>query len=274
MPLDRYEGIIIRARDHGEADRLLTLFSRERGKIYSMAKGARRPRSRFVGVQPFVHGSFALFSSGSGMSSLSQFQLHTPFRILRENLDLVIAASYVCEIVDQMTATADPNNEAFEVLLWALSALEETVTEQQGPASEKRNGISAILRFYEMKILQCLGYQPHLDSCVRCGVALDEGTAPGPAEDRVVFHPASGGLVCRSCTAILPNTVTLSVGAARLMKAVLDTGLRRLGIFKMTPAQGAEIGRALEGYIIAVTGHPINSRSLIKSLERREGLLT
>lgn len=264
MPLSRYEAVIIRVRDYGDTDRLVTLYSRERGKTYAIARGARRSKSRFVGAQPFVHGSFSLFSSGSGTASLSQFQILSAFRTLREDLDLMAGASYVAEVVDEMTAASDPNEEVFRLLLWSLGALEGSGEEVSAVPEGSERGIratAAVLRLFEIKILQYLGYQPHLDSCVRCG------SAPG-----TLFHPASGGLLCEHCAGPLADAVPLSPGSVGIMKAALSADLARLGVLKMTYFQASELGPALEGYISTVAGRPIKTLGFLKILEGREGL--
>lgn len=266
MPLSRCEAVVIRVRDYGDADRLVTLYSREKGKVYAVARGARRSKSRFVGVQPFVHGAFSLFSSGGagGASSLSQFQVLSPFRVLREDLDLMAGASYIAQVIDEITAAGDPNEEVFRLLLWSLGALEKS----KGALFEVRDGIKAdvgvggaVLRIFEIKLLQYLGYRPHLDSCVRCGST--------PA---TFFHAASGGLLCERCRGLTTDAVTLSPGSVSIMKAVLSTSLAKLGVLRMTPFQSSELRRPLEEYISIVAGRPIRALEFLKILERKEGL--
>ncbi|HHY38215.1 MAG TPA: DNA repair protein RecO [Clostridia bacterium] len=271
MPLGRCEAVIIRVRDYGDADRFVTLYSRERGKVHAVARGARRSKSRFVGVQPFVHGVFSLFSTGGGggggASSLSQFQILSSFRVLREDLDLMAGASYVAQVIDEITAAQDPNEEVFRLLLWSLGALEKSkgaVFDVRGV----RDGIKAdmgtlgaVLRVFEIKLLQYLGYQPHLDSCVKCGSI--------PA---TFFHPASGGVLCERCGGLLGDAAPLSPGSVSIMKAVLNADLAKLGVLKMTSFQSSELRRPLEEYVSMVAGRPIRALEFLKILEGKEGL--
>ena len=112
MALYRTEAVVLRTRNLGEADKILTLFSDKRGKIRAVARGSRRPRNHLMGVsQPFTYGSFLIFK-GKNLDSVSQGSIIDAQVYLREDLLKMAHASYI-ELVDRLTEEYDPN-QAFE----------------------------------------------------------------------------------------------------------------------------------------------------------------
>ena len=101
--LNKWEGIIIRSIPYGESNSIVTLYTREAGKVTAMARGAKKPASRLAAVtQLFTHGSF-LIRTGRGMGTLEQGEPIDSMRHIREDLEATAYASYIVEIVDRLT---------------------------------------------------------------------------------------------------------------------------------------------------------------------------
>src|SRR5512143_2107684 len=123
--LYRVKAIVLRRRDMGEADRLLTVLGRERGKLTLLAKGVRRPASRKAGhIEPFTYVDL-LVARGHSMDLVTQAETIEPHRQLREDLWRSGLAYYVCELADAFTQEADPNELVFDLLLETLGRLDE-----------------------------------------------------------------------------------------------------------------------------------------------------
>ncbi|MDI6893549.1 MAG: DNA repair protein RecO [Bacillota bacterium] len=184
MALYHVEAIILRSRDLGEADRLVTAYSLEEGKLAAVAKGARRPGSRLAAaVQPFACARLLLWR-GKHLDVVTQGQLLQSLPRLRSHLLGLAAASLLAELVDSFTQERDPAPSLFALLRGSLAALDETV----GEAGRSLEGVAYA---FVLGLLALAGYAPRLTRCVHCG------EAPGSGEQ--FFDATGGGLVCSRC---------------------------------------------------------------------------
>ena len=177
--LYRTDAIILRRQDFGEADRILTLYTPGLGKSRVLAKGVRKPTSRKAGhVELFTH-SRLLVAKGKNLDIVTQAETINPFVALRGDLERASCAYYVAELVDRFTEEGEENSRLFgsllNALLW-LGAAEDT---------------ALVLRFFELRLLDFVGYRPQLYRCVRCAEPLATGAA--------LFSPAEGGALCLRC---------------------------------------------------------------------------
>ncbi|MGE5557938.1 MAG: DNA repair protein RecO [Bacillota bacterium] len=179
MALLKDEGIVVRTRPINEADRIVTILSAKHGKIEAVARGARRPRSRFVGsTLPFTHVVFAVFE-GKGMHDLSQAEIISSFPILRNDLLKLAYASYWMDLLENLLEIQQSAEDVFNLTAKALKELSEV----DKPA--------LLSRLFELRLADYLGWKPELEACVRCGKTLD---APP-----YFFSASMGGMVCQAC---------------------------------------------------------------------------
>ncbi|OPX87077.1 DNA repair protein RecO [Pelotomaculum sp. PtaB.Bin117] len=197
--LYKLEAVVLRARDCGNADKLLVIYSREQGKLKVMAHGAAKPASRKRGsVQLFAQSRF-LLNRGRELDSISQGEIIEMFSPLRNDLKKIGYASYLVELVDALTPEGEPNPAFFELILTALHLL---VSEDP----------ELVARSFEIKAFAMLGYRPSLEHCTHCRSSL-----PG----QLYFSPAAGGVLCKDCRAAYPDARTCSRGVLELLKLFL-----------------------------------------------------
>src|SRR5581483_11989029 len=180
MPLFRTAAVVLRTRDLGEHDRLVSLYTRDLGRLTAVARSARRVRSRFGGaLELFTWGDAVGFERpGRELLRLDQFDIHRSFRRLREDLERLGQGARIVEAVARLTAERDPQPGCFHLLTRALRALE---TRHPG-----RVQLAFALRFLDLT-----GHRPRLDRCAGCGRPV--GTAG------VGFDPGQGGVTCAGC---------------------------------------------------------------------------
>jgi len=182
----RVEAVVLRHMDLGEADRLLVLYTRERGKIRAIAKGVRRMRSRKAGhLEPFSRSALQL-ASGRDLSIITQAETVDAYSSLRNDLKLMSHAAYVIELLDRFTFEEEKSDTSLYRLL--------TSTLGQIAAGED---MWLVLRYYEMRLLDAMGFRPRLFQCVNCGKEIK-------AEDQF-FSAYSGGVLCPRCGSGLPG---------------------------------------------------------------------
>ena len=179
------EAIVLRSIRYGEADRILHLYSAARGRVNAIAKGVRKPRSRFGGrLEPFFRLDLLLHEGRSELLTVTSVATVDGYPRLRSSAAALDAGARACDAVLRLLDAAEPNPHAYNLLCRYLSRLDDD------PAGEHAAGVEVALAF-RLKLALAAGFAPELASCVRCG----------EAEHLSGFSGAAGGVVCSACEA-------------------------------------------------------------------------
>jgi DNA repair protein RecO (recombination protein O) len=213
VPVYKAEGVVLRHQAIGEADRILTLLTREYGRLRVSARGVRKTTSRLSGrVQPFTRGRF-LLARGRTLDVVAQADVLDAFPGLQQDLLRSAYAAYVAELVDRFLPERDRHPDVYDAVLDALAVIED--------AAEDEAEIYAL--WFSLHLADSMGYRPEMSRCVVCGRPSPAGAQGGdpavPARGGPAwaFSPASGGAVCPACGADEPS-------ATRVPPGVLATG--------------------------------------------------
>jgi DNA repair protein RecO (recombination protein O) len=182
VPLYTDEAIVLRTRKLAEADRIITLLTRQHGVVRAVAKGVRRTSSRFGSrLEPFTHVDLQL-AEGRNLDTITQAVTRSPFgEVISADYDRYTAASVMLETAERLVAEErEPSVQQYLLLIGGLRAM---------AAAEHR--ASDVMDSFVLRSLAVAGYAPSFDGCARCGLE-------GPHRD---FHPASGGVLCSDCRA-------------------------------------------------------------------------
>ena len=191
------EAVVLRSIRYGEADRILHLYSAKRGRIGAIAKGARRPRSRFGGrLEPFFRLDLILHEGRGELLTVTQVNTVDGYPRLRSSGPSLTAGARACDAVLRLLDSAEPNLPAYNLLCRYLALLDDSAATQ---AAQLETALS-----FRLKLALAAGFAPELASCARCG----------EAEHLVGFSGAAGGVVCASCEA---GAFPLSEPAHRFM---------------------------------------------------------
>jgi len=194
----RTEAIVLKRSDFGEADRLLTLYSKEFGKIRAIAKGARKPQSRKTGhVELFMRSKFFI-AKGRSLDIITQAEMIDSYAALRDDLLHVSHASYAVELLDRFTVEEDPHSGLYNLLDHTLTRFAET------------DDLNLATRYYELHLLAATGFQPRLFHCVSCGEDIEE-------QDQF-FSAELGGILCPACRHADRRAVPVSAAAVKVMR--------------------------------------------------------
>lgn len=178
------EAIVLRSIRYGEADRILHLYTAERGRVGAIAKGARRPKSRFGGrLEPFFRLDLLLHEGRGELLTVTQAGTVDGYPRLRASGAALAAAARACDAVLRLLDSAEPNPPAYNLLCRYLALLDE-------PAASRAATLATALSF-RLKLALAAGFSPELGSCARCG----------EAEHLTGFSGAAGGVVCAACEA-------------------------------------------------------------------------
>ena len=244
--LYRVCAVVLRQRDLREADRLLTLLTRERGKVSAVAKGVRRPRSKLAAASQLLCCSDLQLAAGANLDIVTQCDVRCAFYGLRQDLSRLSYASYFAELVDSFVEERDGGEQVFDLLLAALSQAERT------------RRLELLARVFELRLMSALGYAPELGACIRCGEGLDG--------DWVGFSPALGGAICPRCAAAETGWVRISAGALRTARICSQAWPGTLPRVQLTRTTGPELAQAMRAYIEYHLGRRMRSAAFLDKL--------
>jgi DNA repair protein RecO (recombination protein O) len=222
------EAVVLRSIRYGEADRILHLYSRTRGRIGAIAKGARRPKSRFGGrLEPFFRLDLVLHEGRGELLTVTGATTLDGYPRLRASGTALNAAARGCDAVLRLLDSTEPNPPAYNLLCRYLALLDD-------PAAERADGLETALSF-RLKLALAAGFAPELASCTHCG----------EAEHLSGFSGAAGGVVCSSCEA---GAFPLSEGAHRFMVGAIGSPLAEAPVAEERELWQAEraVGETLE----------------------------
>lgn len=244
----RVEAVILRHNDWGEADRIISLYSREQGKLRAIAKGVRKMQSRKAGhLEPFTRVVLML-ARGHDLWIITQAESQDLYQPLREDLKLMGHAAYVVELLDRFTFEEGQN--------WQLYKL---VTETLNRLSTGEN-VFVSVRFYEMRLLDLLGFRPMLFECASCGEKIT-------AQDQF-FSADLGGVLCPKCKIKGQTSRPVSLEALRFMRH-----FQRSSFFVAKRADPPEMIRAeiesLQNYYLTyLLERQLNSPEFLKQIQK------
>ena len=191
----RTQAVILRRRDVGDADRVLTVFTPDRGKMELIGKGIRKTTSRKAGhLELFTHVSF-LAAQARTWDIITEAQAIQSFRHLRTDLDTIGQASYVAELIDAFTQSEDENQLLWDLLLLVLRELDEGVEtgrQGDGETGSARADSGVLMRWFELHLLGLVGFQPELFHCLNCGEDLQPVTNYLSIQDASIYCPRCG----------------------------------------------------------------------------------
>lgn len=243
----RVEAVVLRHMDVGEADRLLTIYTRERGKLRAVAKGARKVRSRKAGhLEPFTRVAL-LLARGRDWWIVTQAETVDAYLPLREELLRTGFAAYVIELVDRFIYEEGQNDALYRLLVDTLGRI----------AAEADPFLA--LRYYEVRLLDLLGFRPDLFHCVQCGAEIK-------AEEQF-FSAVQGGAVCPRCGKGLPEARPISLEALRFLRHLQRSSYREAQRAKIPPGVRAEMEAVLQHYLTFLLERGLNTPAFIRAIK-------
>jgi len=255
----RTEAIVLRRRDQGEADRVLTLCT-PLGKLALIAKGVRKVRSRKAGhLELFVHSRLIVARSRSSWDIISQAETVEPHAALRDDLLRGSYARYVAELYDRFVAEGEGDAGLFELLRRVMGHLCQT--EQ----------LDLLVRGYEQRLLALVGFRLEWERCVgEPGHACQPLLQP-QGDALYGLDPERGGALCPTAFRASqgqPEVMPLSAAALRLLQACQQMPFSRLQEVPASPALLGEVERAARHAIAYYLEQEVRSEVFLRQLKR------
>ncbi|MDP2892415.1 MAG: DNA repair protein RecO [Bacillota bacterium] len=208
------QAVVLRYANYKDYDRILTLYSKEYGRIVANARGCRRPKSRLLACsQLFCFGEY-VFNQKSERLSVTSCEIMDSFFDVSTGVDTFAYAEFILNVCEEAALPGEGSAEIFSLLVRTLSEL----------CSGKRNPL-AITVYFMLKLMDISGYRPNLDCCSHCG----------KGGETAYFSARDGGVICRECRA--DDSVRVSPEAVRAASCLLNGDMEAInavpaGLFK------------------------------------------
>jgi DNA repair protein RecO (recombination protein O) len=223
------QGIVLKYTNLGEADKILTLLTRSKGKIKAIAKGCRKPKSSLLSSSELFTCSEFILYKGTSFYHITQAETKESFYNIRNELLRLSYASYFVELADTLSDEDIPSERLFVLLANVLYYL-----------STEEVPVGILYLAYQLKAMDISGYRPHFSKCVICG---------RPYENFNRFSIEQGGVVCSECMSMEKNTYRLSPGTFEIFKILLNTEISRLNTVKMDNTIFNEMDKIMKTFI-------------------------
>ena len=244
-------GIVLKISGHGEADKLVTFYCPDLGRVTGIAKGAKKSNRRFVNkLEEFshLHIFYRPPRESSGLLLLSEADLLASHLSLRTDFQRYVAAMYLCELILRFTRDNDPDPRLYALLKWALSALDHEKAPQK------------IVTLAHLHLLDTAGYRPEFSRCHTCRQVVGSGRT-------YMFLPEIGALLCSSCCPRQEGcSPCLSVQTLRLLANAQLFDLDRLHRLQFTQQSLSEAMDALHYFTLHLLQQDVHSWKILRSL--------
>lgn len=226
----RTEALVLKAFDYGEADRILTLYTPNHGKMRAVAKGVRKTKSRMSGHLDLFTRSNLLVARGRQLDIITQAETVENFRLMRDDLLRSSYCHYVAELVDGFSPEHLANYPVYALTVTALRRL-------SGSAP-----VELAVRAFELQLLGMTGYRPQLHRCLHC----DEPVVPQINR----FSSKLGGILCPNCAHADAAAGPISVGAQKVLRNLQTNEQAMFQVATIDEDVHREVERRLQEYIV------------------------
>lgn len=243
--LRQLEGIILKTRDYGETHKIITIYTKEIGKITAIARGANKPKSKLSAVsQVFIQGEFLIYVT-KGLSTIQQGQTLSSFRHIREDIVKTAYAAYLIELTDKLIEEKRPDPFIYDQLSKTLAWIDE------------KEEFMIPLMMFELKLFAKGGFAPIVDRCVRCG----------RTEGFQSFSIQEGGVLCEQCYPIDDRAIQLSTSILKLLSIFLHVGLERIGDISVKQSNEQLLRKIFDEYYDQYGGFALKSRNFLSQID-------
>ena len=247
MPTYQADAIVLRRLDYGDADRILTLLTREHGKLAAIAKGARRSKARNGSSLDLFGRSRMMLAKGRNLDVVAQVERRGDVRHIAGDLRRTAYAGLVSEIADKVLEDRHPVDDVFELVAGTLDRLNDVNRSARVDAA-----------WFVMRMLDLLGYQPQLFDCAGCSQPLPEVDA--------WFSPLLGGVLCHRCGAHDQAGSPVSVNSLKVLRVMASDQGELFDRLRLPAPVLEQVEQALQAQLEYHLDRRLKSIEFIRSL--------
>lgn len=250
MATYKTKGIIIKRVNYKEADKILTIFTANMGKITALAKGVRKTTSKLGGHLELFCSVDLILAEGKAFDIVTSVEKNCHFKNLCFDLDRTSHAYYVCELVDKFTHEDYKDTRLYNLLFLALDSINQEIS------LDKK--LDLILSGFKIKLLKILGFLPDLKKCVHCGKRDQEN----------YFSSFLGGLICKSCFDMDRESLKISLECLKILNFLEDNNFENIKRLKIDDKFSKEVERVLDQFIRFNLDRECKAKSLLCDVKR------
>lgn len=246
------DAINLKSYNLSESDKIIVMYSRDKGLIRGVAKGVKKPKSKLGARMDLLVANKLMLYKGKNLDTICQAEALNTFNRIRQNMDKIFYSLYISEVVANFGVEDDPcSNEVFDLLYKAL--------EHIASSSDKIEILIAVLKF-QMKMMVLSGFGVELNSCLKCGCAL--------GEDSMYFSSTLGGVICKDCNETYGIPVIMHYKLRDFLKALEITDFEQKSEFeeKATEKICNVCFELLKGYINLHSPRKFNSTNILQEI--------
>ncbi|MCI0438679.1 MAG: DNA repair protein RecO [Chloroflexi bacterium] len=239
------QAVVLKQMPLGEADRILTLYTPDMGRVRAVAKGVRRIKSRFGGHLELLNHVTVSISYGRNLDTVNEAETINSFKGFRSDLERLSRALYLSELVDVFSTDGYPNYAVYQLLLDTLQWLGETAQPEM------------LTRYFELRLVELSGFRPEIYSCVECRAVLQP--------DNHLFNSASGGVLCPECRVMSEDVlVPLSLNTMKVLRFMQrEPAYAKVNDLKVGAPILRELERLMRAYIHYIIERELKSAEFV-----------
>jgi DNA repair protein RecO (recombination protein O) len=248
--LYRTHAVVLRRRDFRDADRILTVFTPNYGKLELIAKGVRKTTSRKAGHLELFSHSALLVAQARTWDIVTEVVGVESYPRLRSDLDKISQASYIGELVDCFSESGDENQPLWELLIIALQELDQLGEEQDG---------RTLQHWFEMHLLSLVGFQPQLYQCLNCDEELE------PARNYINLN--EGGVICPTCAQGRRDLEPIEVDVLKVLRFLQSRPWANVSQVNVRDHVMRQVDSLLYRYLLTVLERQLKSVDFMRRLQ-------
>jgi DNA repair protein RecO (recombination protein O) len=229
MPVVKTQGIVLKQVNMGEADRIITLFTDNLGKVQAVAHGARKAKSKLMSsTQIFSYCEYVLYK-GKNLYTISQSEIKESFQVLLGDLYTLTYSSYLVELINVMTQYDETNIELFRLILKVLYLMSGSEIDKE-----------LLVRAFELKSMSISGYMPDLNRCSIC--SRDD-------PDILGFSIRHGGIVCGRCVNGAEDVLRMDASTLNTLRYLMRNDMERIRSLRVNNNVKESMKKIMKNYI-------------------------
>jgi len=252
MSFYKDEGIILKRVNIGEADRIITFYTKNNGKIQAKARGVRKPLSRLAGSLELFNCDQLIFFQGKSIDRVTSAEVILSFKRIREDLQKMSAAYLISEIVDKLTGIKDKNCRLCKLLIDTFKELDELLSNE--------SQMTLLLDNFKIQLVSLLGYSPQLHECVQCERKI---------EPKINYFSAKlGGILCSRCLQYDKKAQKIRLNPIKVLRIMQDQGFGKIKKMKLKSDLIYQVNNITKNFLESILEKELKSERFMKEIKK------